>query len=311
MKFSIITPYYNSFDKMSEFFNALENQSFKDYEVIIIDDASSDKKEDDIRRCLQDLNVDFQYKRNKENKGPGYSRNLGIELAKGEYIIFLDSDDWIRNDALTVLNKNSTEHPDCITFGYVQVLRDGTEISKSIYYGKNRHNEMGELKKLINTSTCGKAYRLDIIKNNSIRFYPGYLAEDFYFTLNAIKHCKVIKDVNQCLYYYKMNDASITNSSMKKYLGDLGVILDELYNNKIIDKDELRYFTLRELIYSSIVANSGKYDKELSMRLDSFSFRDIFEKGKFLQKHQLIILLLYKLHLNKIIQFGLAKYKKS
>ena len=114
---SIIIPNYNKSQFLAETINSVKKQTYDNWEAIIIDDCSSDNSVDIIEKLISNDNK-FSLKVNFSNKGANYSRNLGIKEAKGDFIIFLDSDDILSNDCL----KNRIEFFDLysIFFGAVQ-----------------------------------------------------------------------------------------------------------------------------------------------------------------------------------------------
>ena len=109
MKFSIIVPVYNVEQYLAECLDSLLSQTYEDYEIICINDASTDKSYDilleysDNNKCIKVLN-------NDSNQGQSYSRNRGIKEAVGEYVLFVDSDDMLCPDALSILNETIEEN---------------------------------------------------------------------------------------------------------------------------------------------------------------------------------------------------------
>ena len=96
IKLSVIVPTYNSSNTIERLIHSLSNQIFKDFDIVFIDDCSSDDTVDTIRKALENTNIKYQLLINESNRGPGYSRNRGIEKANGDYIIFIDSDNIVR-----------------------------------------------------------------------------------------------------------------------------------------------------------------------------------------------------------------------
>ena len=108
-KFSIIVPVYNTEKYVKRCLDSIKSQSFKDYEVIIVNDGSTDNSSDTISK--------YPYKViNQENQGLSMARNNGVKDANGEYLIFLDSDDYIEKDLLKEINKSLSNNPDLVRF---------------------------------------------------------------------------------------------------------------------------------------------------------------------------------------------------
>ena len=126
MKFSVIIPVFNSEKYIYKCLESVINQNLKDFECIIVDDGSSDNSGsicDEISKLDERLQVIHQ-----KNKGVSAARNAALQCAKGEYICFVDSDDWISRDMLSVLNNIiERETPDIIIFGYSEVYHDREE----------------------------------------------------------------------------------------------------------------------------------------------------------------------------------------
>ena len=112
-KLSVIIPTYNSSNTIGRLIHSLINQDFKDFEIIFIDDKSKDNTLEIIKNTIKNKNLSYQIILNKSNKGPGYSRNIGIKFSKGKYLVFVDSDDIINFNHLSSLyyslKNNDTE----------------------------------------------------------------------------------------------------------------------------------------------------------------------------------------------------------
>ena len=133
-KFSIITPNYNSFHLMNRFFDSLENQTFKDFEVLIIDDCSTDDSYEKLLEYKKNSKLNLKIFKNQKNTGPGLARNIGIDEASGEYLTFMDNDDWVDLTLLEEINKISLLNQyDCIIYDYYLDFGDKTIRSSSVY----------------------------------------------------------------------------------------------------------------------------------------------------------------------------------
>ena len=129
---SVIVPFYNAEQHIAHCIESILSQTFKYFELVLVNDGSIDNS----------AKICYQYSQNdsrinyleKENGGPGSARNLGIKEAKGEYVYFVDGDDWIEEDLLEVCwNVLKSERPDIIIFGYVvdHVNKEGKTISSN------------------------------------------------------------------------------------------------------------------------------------------------------------------------------------
>lgn len=303
MRFSIITPYYKCFNLMRDYFNCLEKQTFRDFEVVVVDDASNDEKAVEISKQLTELEIKNKVISNEKNYGPGVARNIGIQHATGDYIFFLDADDWIASNTMEMIDNLIKENPrlECIAFDYKSVNVSGDETVHSIL---NSNNEP-DLIKNINTSSCGKVYKKKFIAENKLEFYPAYLAEDFYFTISAISLCKEFYHIKEPFYYYKQNSTSIVHNIKDEMIDKIKLIIDELYDREYITIAEKDYFVLREYIYTLIIQRMGKKDEYIVDLLNNYPNKQFKQNLKNLKAHQRVIISLYKMKVYKLVEIGL------
>ena len=197
MLFSIVIPCYNVADILERAVNSISDQLEADYEIILIDDNSTDETWELIKKIgLSNKNVKFF--QNQTNKGPGFSRNLGILYATGQYIGFLDSDDnycsGIFNQIKTTIEERK---PDIIKFGVRELFSHETrhfnkEKSSSFFYSKKKVDIFLKVIQLELLPLFGYAansfYRRNLLLNNSIYFPPNLkFYEDFFFNIDVIK----------------------------------------------------------------------------------------------------------------------------
>ena len=123
IKISIITAIFNSYDLMGSFFESLENQTYRNFEVIVVDDCSTDDSYKKLIDYKSKSKMDIKVFQTKTNSGPGIARNIGIEKATGDYVTFVDSDDWIEPNSLECIIKIlGRQMVDVIIFDYIVVL---------------------------------------------------------------------------------------------------------------------------------------------------------------------------------------------
>lgn len=252
IKFSIIIPVYNISNYISECVNSVLKQSFKDYEIILVNDGSID---DSFNICL---NYSKKYKNvrliNQQNGGLSSARNAGINQAEGDYLLFLDGDDfWKDGEFLENLNCIiETNSPDTIIFSY------------SYYYSKDRikeyqfdlseissssNNFSDNLYSLIDNgiwypSAWNKCIRRNIVTINNISFPLNMTSEDVQWCFELSRYIKSYYVYNEPVYMYRQGrEGSITHTIKIKHLEDLFMnidkILSESRNNKLRDADYL------------------------------------------------------------------------
>ena len=140
MKFSFIIPVFNAREYIKECLNSILNQSMSDFEIICIDDCSTDNSLEILENFSQ-MDERIVVHSNKKNMGAGFSRNIGLNYATGEYIAFVDADDWIEKDFCKILYNNAkTNDSDIVLFNAIEYYLNNTT-RKRIYFPKNDINE--------------------------------------------------------------------------------------------------------------------------------------------------------------------------
>ena len=216
MRFSIIVPVYNTERYLKKCIDSILIQKFSDFELILVDDGSEDGCGD---MCDQYVEYDSRVRViHKKNMGVSAARNDGLDKASGDYILFVDSDDWIENNCLEVLNDVITENIDVVVFGLKQIFENKIDIV--LPESSVESNEIKE--KFISDEykawTCNKCYRRSLFLN--VRFKVGVYYEDIYTLPRMIYNAKSIVIIKKALYCYnRMNASSITNdtTSLKMY----------------------------------------------------------------------------------------------
>ena len=207
---SIIMPCYNSEKYMGKTLDSLYAQSFQDFEIVFINDGSTDNTMEIIKACLAKLGADRVTIIDKENEGQSRARNVGLDKASGEFIVFLDSDDYIADDYLKTLYDAAVKNDsDMVLSGQKKVSESGEEIA-SIDYPVDKIPGYS-LRRL---NPHGKLYRRSFLDEHNIRFAEGKLYEDNPFNLMAMFICKnqVILPYNG--HFQVMHDGSTMTKKM-------------------------------------------------------------------------------------------------
>lgn len=206
-KVSIIVAVYNIQDYIEECIFSLLNQTYENIEIILIDDGSTDNSSevcDEYERKF--LNIKVVH---KKNEGLSAARNRGISEATGEYIVFVDGDDWLEKSAIKTLVWLIEENQADVS----SIIRNGHQFSSGeVIIGDGRRM----LLHMLNT-TCfevwGKLYKKELFDN--IRFPEGKICEDLYILPDIILISKKIVVYHKGLYHYRIREGSIT-SMMRK-----------------------------------------------------------------------------------------------
>lgn len=231
VKVSIVVPVYNVELYLEECLNSLINQTFKDIEIICVNDGSTDNS----------LNILNKYEKlderikvvSQENKGLSASRNHGVTISNGDYVYFMDSDDYLELTAIEELydlsEKNNT---DFIIFKMINFNDGSNEKFTSNYYEMSFLNEysnkifnyadLGEDTFKIAVSAPGKFFKKEFI--SGMTFVEGVIFEDNVFFTEAILKAKRVLFYNKHLYNRRIRDNSITTSKNIKFIDSIKVI---------------------------------------------------------------------------------------
>lgn len=202
-------PLYNSEAYISEAINSVINQTYLNWELILIDDASTDKTFK-IAESFINENSKIKLLKNKENLGAAMSRNKGIEIAKGSYVAFLDADDlWKPEKLQAQLSFMKTEHCDVCFSSYEQINEDGTSLNKEIkalsilsYKKLLKSNYIGNLTGVYNVKSLGKIMAPNLRKR-----------QDWLLWLTAIKKsAKPALGIQESLAYYRVRENSMSSN---------------------------------------------------------------------------------------------------
>lgn len=248
-KVSVIIPVWNVEQYLKKCLDSLVNQTFKNIEIIIINDGSPDNSQsiiDEYKKKYPDLIVPYI----KDNGGQASARNMGLKKAKGEYITFVDSDDWVDTEMIEKMyNKAISTNSDIVVCNAYSVIDDkigNLEIFKS--------NDLDSHKRyIINCpGACwGQLIKKDIIINNDLYFLEHHFYEDIAVMPALCLYAKKISYLNENLYYYLIR----TGSTMKqtKYSASLEDIFDSLdYLSNIFIKNNVYEKYYAELEYTYI-----------------------------------------------------------
>lgn len=212
IKVSLIVPVYNMEKYLKKCLDSLINQTLDDIEIIIIDDNSSDSSPEIIN---------YYYKNNpnkvipiilNENQKVGYARNIGIERAKGEYILFVDSDDYVDNSICEITyNKTREYNYDIVCFDLVEVYDNHTKL-KRLQYDSSINGKIDINKRRILFNSKGyfttRLYKRELLVNNKIKFPEGIFFEDSTFNTLILLYAQSVAKIDKGLYYYLIRQGS-------------------------------------------------------------------------------------------------------
>ena len=249
---SIIVPIYNVQKYLPRCIESVLNQTYKNFELILVDDGSPDRSGDICEYyAKKDSRIVVIH---KQNGGVSSARNAGLSKMKGVYVTFLDSDDFLPNTAIEILyNEIQNKNADCSIGSIKRIdvfkstlkknLNSVVEVANSIQmttliFDRNKYDELGFI--------AGKLYKSKILRENQIFFIEGLFGEDGEFFFNYLKYCKRIAISDICVYCY--NRLYMGNGG--KYYSDMNkgnvVSLErriELLNLSNLDQDAKKLLT--------------------------------------------------------------------
>lgn len=241
-KISIIVPVYNTEKYLAKCLDSLVNQTLTDIEIIIINDGSTDNSEKIIKE-YQKKYSNIVYIKNT-NHGQGHARNLGITAAKGEYLTFVDSDDYVE---LNMLEELYDETCDVVVGDIKQIIGENQVYLKNYYEisDKSNINLM-----LSHPGPVVKLYKRTLFDN--IKFLENVYYEDLATMPLIATKAKKVKYVNKALYNYLIRtDSTMRKVSFNKKLDDIYLVLDHLTEHLNDYPLELEYLYIEHLLYSS------------------------------------------------------------
>ena len=288
LKFSIIIPVYNVLKYLPECVSSVLQQSFSDYEIILVDDESPDRVPE---MCDEWAKKDDRIKvLHKKNGGLGYARNSGLELATGEYVTFHDSDDFVELETYeTVYNVAKEKDLDVCYFKYRRFMDDGTRVemntdpNEHYYRGKDQvdvymlnilgkdYTKSGPSS--VSMSSCMGIFRLSAIKSSGVLFPSerDVASEDLMFHIRMLPHMNSIGVLPKVFYNYYINSASITatfnEGKYQRMMKLLKMVKDELLQTHSWSEIKNHYYTQQLRIIKIVLKYESKANTTLKERL--------------------------------------------
>ncbi len=280
-KYSIIIIIKNTKKYLRKCLDSIVNQTFKNFEVIIVDDCS-DESSQDIVDQYQLIAVPIRYIFLKKSYGPGGARNRGLEIAKGDYILFIDSDDWIDIDCLQkatpVLEKEQAD------IGMYSLVRNYDVVVAEPYY-KCKYGDIQIFNGTtafqimsgkydfgieISPSPVNKIYKRDYLISHKITFLEDVYYEDIFWGFQTLLANGIIVTIPNTKYHHYKRIGSIVQSISEKHFDDLEkifiIIRKHLKEQKLYDKYIFDYYKIFERFYNLLIRQVFEFSKSEAER---------------------------------------------
>ena len=271
MKLSVIVPVYNSSKYLRRCLDSISSQSFRDFELILVDDQSNDNSLDIINEFIA-IHSDMDVKLlNIKHGGSSIARKKGLDIAKGDYIGFVDSDDYINDRYYEILIREIEDND--IICSDIQV---GNKIKRNKYEDNiidsdkaklSIFNQEGVYQYLVN-----KIYKRELFDNV---YFPqaDMIGEDFIVVLQVIDKARSIKTINNNLYYYDFNEDSQSRSMFcdkhRNMYEEFNKLLIQYKDNEFLNPLK-RYILIHYMAILVSMTRNNQYDKELIDRILEF-----------------------------------------
>lgn len=304
---TVVLPIYNVEQYLDRCINSVVNQTYKNLEIILVDDESPDNCP---KMCDEWAKMDSRIKViHKKNQGLGYARNTGIDSATGEYIYFVDSDDYIAMDTIELAYKAAAENnADMVTFGYNQVDSNGNiqksyipKPQKNIYEYAEVQNEFladmiapdtksGKASNLW-MSMCGALFSMELIQKHNWRLVSEreIISEDVYSLLKLYKYVNKVIVLSKAFYFYCENPTSLTHTyridrfeKIKHFYLECKILCSKYnYNDAIYDRLNYIYLSYIIAAFKMIVrSDNSKLEKKQILKdiIDDSLTQDVLKQ---------------------------------
>lgn len=316
IKTSIIIPIYNAEETLVKCVDSLLRQTTSSYEIILVDDCSTD---DSYNICNNYNHLDFvRVFHFEKNSGVSAARNKGLEEAKGEYILFIDCDDWVKEDYLANLLTNSNSSSSELTMTglidyYTEQKNTPIKLERKTYSLKQKDDYYSFLNVSLLPSPVGKLFKKSIIKQHGLRFSIDIsFAEDKEFVIKYLQYVNIVTVLDYAGYYYRRNTINSLSKKvhLKRYEAEYR-IWEIRYNDyiarNICSKDSLAfyinelYFIIDDSIIYSVMNKIPfpKYNKKhislLKRNKDLLKDKRFISRFLITNNHIIVLYQLYKL----------------
>lgn len=310
MKVSIIVPIYNVEKYVDMCVESLLVQSYKNIEILLIDDGSTDRSKNICEKYkMNDSRIKLY---SQKNSGVSSARNLGLRCSTGDYIMFVDSDDWVEKNYVEKMMKNISKC-DCAICGYYEEYKNKTfnhRVSVEPLFEKSEEAIIKVLNNNYGGYIYNKIFKRKILLENNIIFDKNvHMCEDMLFVVQYLTKCNNVYASNDSLYHYRMRKSSAVWQKNNKYITvftsyDLIENLVKSINiDYLIDCKRLNsYFMLNSKLKKKLISSEKDFKKLYKKVINTKEVSNNLKLKLFLLKNFKIIYNLYmklKIYKNK------------
>lgn len=294
---SVIVPVYNVENYVNETLNSILNQTYKNLEILIVDDGSTDNSGKICDEYLKDKRVQVFH---RKNVGNAASRQFGVEIAKGKYFVTIDADDYVSEEYVEELHKSITSNDADISVCGIYVFNDGKNNFSNIFMPSTSYTKLivtkealsSELYKYFNefllSDAWNKMYRKDFVKKSGIKFELDkiYNGSELKFNCNILLYCPVFSVCNKALLFHRVRNNSRVTKKSKPLQEGFEIITESLLKtSKEIGLDlkgqisSIYYWLIGNAVMDILMRGGNSREK-------NSRFKDLVYKNKlFLKKH--------------------------
>ena len=272
---SVIVPVYNVETYLEECLDSIQNQTYTDFEVLLVNDGSTDGSQAICERYCQ---TDKRFRlMNQTNQGLSAARNKGVEISTGEYIVFVDSDDIIKTNYLEKLMQYMTEDVDIVesqfTVSNEEFLAKSFKEPSILFEGNSQEAVKIFTKHVLNVNAVTKLYRRSIVE--AVPYIDGVIFEDVYCGIGMLKYIRKIIKIDYKGYYYRQRQASIMHRTFTPKNLDIFTVSDKLLE-MYSDREELLPYIASFLVhlatmhYQDYIRKGNPYAKVYNQKLAEY-----------------------------------------
>lgn len=251
MLISVVIPVYNTSSYLARCIDSIFEQDLKDVELIFIDDCSTDNSFEVLNQCLKGrVSENLTIVKNPKNLGSGETRNKGISLAKGDYVIFVDSDDYVTSDYFPVLKNAIESRPDIVVFDMTEIWSNKTLLKHVDLPDSPLDSVEFLLLNKMHNSLCNKMFKRSMFLKHGIRITKGLsMFEDKSICFKLFYYAKSQLYIDKSLYFYDRSRENSLTKVFKESNIQASVIVAKVIDDFFKDKE------VSDNIHNAIQAN--------------------------------------------------------